>query len=106
VRAKRRVPTVEPLREFASWVRGLGKTPSGAVRLLLSPRGPARLRELERPAAGVLLLAGPEGGLAPEEERDALAAGFLALRLGPRVLRTETAALAALAALQALWGDF
>jgi 16S rRNA (uracil1498-N3)-methyltransferase len=103
---RNRVPTVEPLREFASWVRGLGKTPSGAVRLLLSPRGPSRLRDLERPAAGVLLLAGPEGGLAPEEERDALAAEFLAVRLGPRVLRTESAALAALAALQTLWGDF
>lgn len=103
---RNRVPTVEPLREFESWVRGLGRTPSGAVRLLLSPRGPVRLRDLERPAAGVVLLAGPEGGLAPEEERDALAAEFLAVRLGPRVLRTETAAMAALAALQTLWGDF
>jgi len=103
---RNRVPTVEPLREFESWVRGLGRTPSGAVRLLLSPGGPVRLRDLERPSAGVVLLAGPEGGLAPEEERDALAAEFLAARLGPRVLRTETAALAALAALQTLWGDF
>jgi len=103
---RNRVPTVEPLRGFDSWVRGLGRRPAGAHRLLLSPRGAVRLRDLERPAAGVMLLAGPEGGLAPEEEKDALAAEFSVVRLGPRVLRTETAALAALAALQTLWGDF
>jgi 16S rRNA (uracil1498-N3)-methyltransferase len=103
---RNRVPKVEPLRAIDAWIRALGREPAGALRLLLSPRAPIGLRDLERPAAGVLLLAGPEGGLAPEEERDALAAGFSAVRLGPRVLRTETAALAALAALQALWGDF
>ena len=103
---RNRVPSVEPLREFDSWVRGLGQRPAGVLRLLLSLRGGARLRDLSPPAAGVLLLAGPEGGLAPDEEGDALAAEFSSVRLGPRVLRTETAALAALAALQTLWGDF
>jgi 16S rRNA (uracil1498-N3)-methyltransferase len=60
------------------------------------------------PAAGttVALLAGPEGGFDPEEEQMAALAGFRACRLGPRVLRSETAALAALAALQAIAGDF
>jgi 16S rRNA (uracil1498-N3)-methyltransferase len=53
----------------------------------------------------VLLLAGPEGGFAPEEVQMAKACGFTPVRLGPRVLRTETAALAALAAIHALWGD-
>ena len=103
---RNRVPKVEPLRAIDAWTRALAREPAGAVRLLLSPRAPTRLGNLERPSAGVLLLAGPEGGLAPEEEGDAFAAGFSAVRLGPRVLRTETAALAALAALQALWGDF
>ncbi len=103
---RNRVPRVEPLRAIDEWTRALAREPAAGVRLLLSPRAPTGLRNLERPEAGVLLLAGPEGGLAPEEERDALAAGFSAVRLGPRVLRTETAALAALAALQALWGDF
>ncbi len=103
---RNRVPTVQPLRGFDSWVQGLGRRPAGALRLLLSPRATTRLRDLERPPAGVMLLAGPEGGLAPEEESDALTAEFSAVRLGPRVLRTETAALAALAALQTLWGDF
>jgi 16S rRNA (uracil1498-N3)-methyltransferase len=103
---RNRVPTVEPVRGFDSWVRGLGRSSAGERRLLLSPRAPARLRDLERPAAGVVLLVGPEGGLAPEEDSDARTAEFSAVRLGPRVLRTETAALAALAALQTLWGDF
>jgi 16S rRNA m(3)U-1498 methyltransferase (EC 2.1.1.-) len=51
------------------------------------------------------LLVGAEGGLAPEEVRLAALAGFLSVRLGPRILRTETAGLAALAAIQFLWGD-
>ena len=52
------------------------------------------------------MLAGPEGGFAPEELEMAAACGFTAVRLGPRILRTETAAVAALAAIHALWGDF
>lgn len=103
---RNRIPTVEPLRAIEVWTRELARESAGQLRLLLSPRAQTRLGNLERPAGGVLLLAGPEGGLAPEEEQDAFAAGFSAVRLGPRVLRTETAALAALAALQALWGDF
>jgi 16S rRNA (uracil1498-N3)-methyltransferase len=54
----------------------------------------------------VNLLVGPEGGLAAGERAQAVEAGFLAVRLGPRVLRTETAPLAALSTIQALWGDF
>jgi 16S rRNA (uracil1498-N3)-methyltransferase len=52
------------------------------------------------------MLIGPEGGLAGNEQKFALANGFLAFRIGPRVLRTETAGLAALAVLQTLGGDF
>ena len=52
------------------------------------------------------LLVGPEGGLSPVETQLAQSRGFKAVRLGPRILRTETAALAALSAIQALWGDF
>jgi 16S rRNA (uracil1498-N3)-methyltransferase len=54
----------------------------------------------------ITLLVGPEGGFARDEEAAALVAGFLPLRLGPRILRTESAALAAVAAMQALWGDY
>jgi len=54
----------------------------------------------------VILLVGPEGGLDAQEQALARQAGFRGIRLGQRILRTETAALAALAAIQALWGDF
>jgi 16S rRNA (uracil1498-N3)-methyltransferase len=54
----------------------------------------------------VELLVGPEGGLSERELDIAATVGFAALSLGPRVLRTETAPLVALSAMQALWGDF
>ena len=57
------------------------------------------------PTRSIALLVGPEGGLSPEEIRAAEGVGFTALQLGPRVLRTETAPLAALAILQSRWGD-
>ncbi|OIQ93450.1 ribosomal RNA small subunit methyltransferase E [mine drainage metagenome] len=76
------------------------------MRLLLSPGAGTRLSALPRPAGAVTLLVGPEGGFDPEEEAAALSAGFQPVSLGPRVLRTETAGLAAIAALMALWGDW
>jgi 16S rRNA (uracil1498-N3)-methyltransferase len=76
------------------------------LRLVLSPRGTDALATLAPSSGGVWLLAGPESGLADDEEARATAAGWRALRLGPRVLRTETAGLASIAALQARFGDF
>ena len=75
------------------------------LRVLLSPHTGTRLADLPRPAS-VTLLAGPEGGFTEVEADFAQQRGFVALQLGPRVLRTETAALAALAAMNVLWGDF
>jgi 16S rRNA (uracil1498-N3)-methyltransferase len=89
----------EPLR-LEDWT--LQQT---GLRLFLHPHGGKRLSELAPPVEGVTLLAGPEGGFAERERTLALEAGFIPLRLGPRILRTETAALAALAAIQAIWGD-
>ena len=104
---RNRVPRVEPPLEFHAWLALTAKAQDGAAKLLLSPRATDSLRGLARPASGVIiLLAGPEGGWIPEEERAAEQTGFHPVRLGPRVLRTETAAVAALAALQAVWGDF
>ena len=78
--------------------------PADTTRVLLSPKGTLRIRDLPRPSK-VTLLIGPEGGLSENEEYAAVAAGFQQVQLGPRILRTETAALAALAALQHDFGD-
>lgn len=79
--------------------------PAAGLRVLASPHANTRLGALPSAASEVLVLVGPEGGFAEEEERVALARGFQAVRLGPRVLRTETAAVAALAVLQQRFGD-
>jgi len=80
-------------------------SPGSGLRLVLEPEAGAVLHDIE-PQNDVLILLGPEGGFEKEEVEHATAAGFRAVRLGPSILRTETAALAALAALQTLWGDF
>jgi 16S rRNA (uracil1498-N3)-methyltransferase len=75
-------------------------------RILLTPRAEQPLSDWARhhPPQAVTLLVGPEGGWTEQEEELAMSAGALPLSIGPRVLRTETAGLAALAALNALWG--
>jgi 16S rRNA (uracil1498-N3)-methyltransferase len=75
-------------------------------RILLSPRATQSLSEWARhqPPQALTLLVGPEGGYTEQEEDAAIARGAVALSVGPRVLRTETAAIAAVAALNALWG--
>lgn len=83
----------------------LAQPSADALRLVLSPAGTLRVRELQPGSAGVEVLIGPEGGLSESEHGAALAAAFAPLRLGPRILRTETAAIAALAALAQQCGD-
>ena len=86
---------------------------SGAMRLLLSPTGDLRIEDLAEVGQdlapgvrkGITVLIGPEGGLEEVEQEAALAAGFKAVQLGPRVLRTETAAIAALTIIQRYFGD-
>jgi 16S rRNA (uracil1498-N3)-methyltransferase len=99
------VPSVGAVLPLDRWLARLPAAGDGARRLLLTPRADARLRDLEPPRHPVILLAGPEGGFTQEEEAAARRSGFVPLSLGPRVLRTETAAVAALAAMQSLWGD-
>jgi 16S rRNA (uracil1498-N3)-methyltransferase len=101
---RRRLPTLAAPQRLGAWLDAL---PAGHHGLLLHHRAEAALTDQPTPATGrVTLLVGPEGGLAPGERTAALERGFAAVRLGPRVLRAETAPLAALAAMQALWGDF
>ncbi|MEW6590937.1 MAG: 16S rRNA (uracil(1498)-N(3))-methyltransferase [Pseudomonadota bacterium] len=99
---RNRVPEVATPLPLADW---LGRQPPGRL-LFLSPLAEARLADLPAPAAADTLVAGPEGGFEADEIAALHAAGATPVRLGPRVLRTETAALAALAAMQTLWGDF
>jgi 16S rRNA (uracil1498-N3)-methyltransferase len=75
------------------------------TRLLLSPTGDLRIDDLKEVGNGITVLIGPEGGLEDVEHEAAIAAGFKAVRMGPRVLRTETAAIAALTIIQRYFGD-
>jgi 16S rRNA (uracil1498-N3)-methyltransferase len=78
------------------------------TRILLSPRATQSLSDWARhhPPQAMTVMVGPEGGFSPDEEAAAIAHGALCLSVGERVLRTETAGLAVLAALNALWGEF
>lgn len=97
-----RVPALSPIRTFAQFLT----EETGATLLLLDPLASQRLREVRLPPEGrTIVIAGPEGGLTPQELEQARQAGATGLSLGPRILRTETAALAALAALGAMHGD-
>jgi 16S rRNA (uracil1498-N3)-methyltransferase len=98
---RNRLARLEPLRDFGRWIA----QPADGPRILLSPRATQSLAGWARanPPQAVTLLIGPEGGFSAQEEETALAHGALALSMGPRVLRTETAGLAALATLNAVW---
>jgi 16S rRNA (uracil1498-N3)-methyltransferase len=101
---RNRVPEVAPLLDLPQFLGGIAA--QNAQRLVLAPEAGRRLAELPKPAGPVTLLVGPEGGFEDGELAAAVSAGFQAVSLGPRVLRTETAGPAALAAMMALWGDF
>ena len=109
---RNRVPDILPIRTWREWSAAPLNLPATAPTLLLSPRGNTRLtawasaQQATIRTHGVRLLIGPEGGLSPEEEQQAMALGAIPVTLGPRVLRTETAGLAALAALHAALGEF
>ena len=98
---RNRVPAVAPVQKFFAYLAAADR---GKRLLMLSPDAQTPLKQVSR-AASVVLLIGAEGGLAPSEYQAAETSGFQPVSLGPRILRTETAPLAALAVLQALWGD-
>lgn len=84
----------------------LGDKPKDAdIDLILEPGAPDALAKIGAPETKVCVLVGPEGGFSPSEYEDASIAGFTSVSLGPRTLRTETAALAAITILQSRWGD-
>ena len=99
---RNQVPQLAPLEKLENW---LARPANGTLRLILAPDAEQALVDLP-PVTNVQMLIGAEGGLDPQEIVAAQQVGFKAVRMGPRILRTETAGLAALAAMQALWGDF
>lgn len=97
---RNRVPPIQPLGGLDQWLGSV----QAQRKFVLHHRSDPQADAGEAPTS-IALLVGPEGGLSAEEIGAAESAGFLPLRLGPRVMRTETAPLAALAILQARWGD-
>jgi 16S rRNA (uracil1498-N3)-methyltransferase len=98
---RNRVPEVAPVQKLFSYLAAVDRSKR---LLMLSPDAFMPMKR-SSPATEVVLLVGAEGGLAPAEYEAAVASGFEPVSLGPRILRTETAPVAALAVLQALWGD-
>lgn len=95
------LPTVADITDLAEC---LSRQTAG-VRIVLDPRAKRTLQHCSKPDSSVAVLVGPEGGFAVEELDAALRCGFVAARLGPRILRTETAGVVAMTAIQWLWGD-
>lgn len=96
---RNRVPVIHPVQSFAGWIDG-GSHDLAAARLVSSlAEGTRGIAVQATDHGSVLVLSGPEGGLSSAEEQQAIARGFAPVTLGPRVLRAETAALAALVSL-------
>ena len=98
-----RPPLIDAPVALNTWF-GMGAKEAN-TDLILRPGAPTPLASIDQPTTKICLLIGPEGGFSAQEYDDADLAGFTAVSLGPRVLRTETAALAAIAVAQSLWGD-
>lgn len=99
------VPPVNNAMTLANWL-SLNPATTNSTRITLSPIATQTLQDLVKPSGEIYLLIGAEGGLAQDEIDLASMQGFNPVQLGKRVLRTETAALAAVAAMQIIWGDF
>ena len=97
------VPKVLPL---TTYVQALQQLPQETAKLLMSLNRAQKLSDVRPQSGKVVFMVGPEGGWTEKEEQQAFDAGFQSVTLGKRVLRTETASLAAIAAMQTLWGDF
>lgn len=95
------LPTLYPPTMFADWTT----LSTNQLRLTLHPRAQKAFRHISVPPAGARLLIGPEGGFSEQEIYQTEQNGFQTIQLGPRVLRTETAAIAAITALQSIHGD-
>ncbi|HEX5339204.1 MAG TPA: 16S rRNA (uracil(1498)-N(3))-methyltransferase [Gallionella sp.] len=98
------LPTIHAPQDIMAWLQQ--QRASDDSKFILLPQGAVSLHSQPKPQGRAVLLIGAEGGFTQAESDSAVLCGFTAIRLGARVLRTETAAVAGLAALQMLWGDF
>ena len=98
------LPKVHAPQELSAWLTAMCDVPGS--KFILLPHASNALHEQAQPQGAVTLLIGPEGGFSADEAQLAQQIGFIPIRLGARVLRTETAAMAGIATLQTLWGDF
>ena len=101
---RNQMPKVHPPLDLGTWLDQARQLPGS--KFILLPEGVAMLHKQQQPQDCATLLIGPEGGFSENEAQLAQQIGFTPIRLGARTLRTETAALAGIAALQTLWGDY
>lgn len=97
------VPKILPAQSLSTWCHTII---ASSLSLILDPYAPNKISDLTQQANNIVLLVGPEGGLSNEEIRNATQNNFLPIKIGPRILRTETAALTAISIIQEKWGDF
>jgi 16S rRNA (uracil1498-N3)-methyltransferase len=97
-------PLINAPQDIETWLLSMHNAPGS--KFIFLPGGSSHLNVQPKPQLSATLLIGPEGGFSDDESNIALKMGFVPILLGPRVLRTETAAIAGISALQTLWGDF
>ncbi len=98
------LPQIHAPQDFSAWLAQMRGIPD--TKLILLPEKAFSIHQQPAPQDKVVLLIGPEGGFSADEAHLAQQTGFVPICLGARVLRTETAAIAGIAAVQTLWGDF
>jgi len=98
---RNRLPLLHAPLALEQWLNNI----EASCKLVLDPCASHSLPQLPKPEKNIALLIGPEGGLSDAEIERSLKSGFTAIRLGPRILRTETAGLVVLSSVQQLWGD-
>ena len=97
------IPKIHPITSFNQWIESQSQT---AVKIFLDPFSQMTLTQVKNPQNEIILVTGSEGGFCEAERQIAIAHNFRPIQLGQRILRTETASIAALSSVQLLWGDF
>lgn len=99
---RNRIPVIEPPKKFENWIQ---TGDDASLKLTLAPDASTTLTSLDKRHQDIILLIGPEGGLSQDEIQLSQQHGFTSIKLGPRILRTETAALTVISIIQNCWGD-